>query len=359
MLSDIELWWRDHQEWLAEKGYMLRPRYKPGWKPSWVGRMKKYQYAEQFEDRHRPYLIDVLDATRVSDNSLVALKRVKRKISPHEIEMAQYLYSESLRSDPRNHTVPILEILPVPDDPEITLIVMPLLRSCNDPGFYTLGEAMSFLTQVFEGLQYMHELHVAHRDAKGGNIMYDPRPLFPDMYHPVETYKRRDWKGRAKYSTRTKCPVRYYFIDFGLSRRYDPKDGPPREHPVIGGDKTVPEFKNWNGQLLDPFPTDIYYIGNMIRRTLLAPYIGLDFLAPLVKDMIQADPAQRPTAQEVTRRFEELLKPLSQWKLRSRLVPVQEDSLYKLFRNIRYPFRTFSYVLTRKPAIPPTPPPSF
>ena len=80
----------------------------------------------------------------------MALKRVKKQVSPHEIEMVQYLSSEPLRSDPRNHTVPFLEILTVPDDPEITLLVMPLLRSCHDPDFCTIGEALSFLTQVFE-----------------------------------------------------------------------------------------------------------------------------------------------------------------------------------------------------------------
>lgn len=53
-LVGIELWWRDHQEWLAEKGYLLRPRYKPGWNPSWAGRLKKYQYPEDFEDSHKP-----------------------------------------------------------------------------------------------------------------------------------------------------------------------------------------------------------------------------------------------------------------------------------------------------------------
>ena len=30
-----EIFWRDHQVWLAEKGYMLRPRYRPDWTPSW------------------------------------------------------------------------------------------------------------------------------------------------------------------------------------------------------------------------------------------------------------------------------------------------------------------------------------
>ena len=32
-----EIFWRDHQIWLAERGYMLRPRYRPGWTPSWNG----------------------------------------------------------------------------------------------------------------------------------------------------------------------------------------------------------------------------------------------------------------------------------------------------------------------------------
>ena len=31
-----EVFWRDHQIWLFEKGYMLRPRHRPGWVPSWL-----------------------------------------------------------------------------------------------------------------------------------------------------------------------------------------------------------------------------------------------------------------------------------------------------------------------------------
>lgn len=33
-LMDFEIFWRDHQMWLEEKGYMLRPRYRPEWAPS-------------------------------------------------------------------------------------------------------------------------------------------------------------------------------------------------------------------------------------------------------------------------------------------------------------------------------------
>lgn len=34
-LQPHEEWWRDHYDWLKSKGYELRPRYRPGWTPSW------------------------------------------------------------------------------------------------------------------------------------------------------------------------------------------------------------------------------------------------------------------------------------------------------------------------------------
>ena len=37
-LSNNEIFWRDHYDWLLESGYLLRPRYKPGWEPSWKGK---------------------------------------------------------------------------------------------------------------------------------------------------------------------------------------------------------------------------------------------------------------------------------------------------------------------------------
>ena len=39
-LGDIglhETWWVERQEALERTGYLLRPRYHPGWKPSWAG----------------------------------------------------------------------------------------------------------------------------------------------------------------------------------------------------------------------------------------------------------------------------------------------------------------------------------
>lgn len=91
--------------------------------------------------------------------------------------------------------------------------------------------------------------------------------MFPKSYHPVKIERTRDWKGRAPYYTRTECPPRYLFIDFGLSIRYLPDDGPHLEMPVRGGDKTAPEHTGFNYTIpCDPFATDIYYLGNLIRE---------------------------------------------------------------------------------------------
>lgn len=98
--------------------------------------------------------------------------------------------------------------------------------------------------------------------------MMDPRPLYPDLYHFVSISKKRDMSGTAKNYTRTRKPVRYYFIDFGLSRKYNPAKGPPRSWPIWGADRTVPEFHK-SLDPCDPFPTDVYYLGNVIRTVFL------------------------------------------------------------------------------------------
>ena len=101
------------------------------------------------------------------------------------------------------------------------------------------------------------------------NVMFDPRPMYPQMHHPMLQHRSRDFKGNAPHSSRTRHPVKYYLIDFGLSRKYDADNSSPRELPIWGGDKTVPEFQNNMDQPHNPFFTDIYYLGSMFRESLL------------------------------------------------------------------------------------------
>ena len=95
----------------------------------------------------------------------------------------------------------------------------------------------------------------------------DATNLYIDPFHPVDHYMKRDFSGYARFKTRTERPPKYYFIDFGLSRRYDSISN-ALDLPVWGGDKQVPEFENYDCPY-NPFPTDVFYIGHAIKEDFL------------------------------------------------------------------------------------------
>jgi hypothetical protein len=41
-IDELERWWVNRQEALEQAGYLLRSRYRPGWKPSWTGTNKSF-----------------------------------------------------------------------------------------------------------------------------------------------------------------------------------------------------------------------------------------------------------------------------------------------------------------------------
>ncbi|KAI8993982.1 kinase-like domain-containing protein [Trametes punicea] len=347
-LSEDEIWWRDHQVWLQERGYMLRPRYRPGWVPSWK---VNEDYCRMFEDGRSILRGEVLDATRLADNTVVVLKQVMMSRFPYEVAISRFFSTGPLADDPRNHCVPIYEVLDVPDDKDLKLLVMPLLHRFEKPRFLTIGEAIECCRQLIEGLSFMHDHHVAHRDIMLLNIMMDPRPLFPNLFHFASPFMQRDGIGRPKHYTRTGCPTKYFYIDFGLSRKFNPAKGPPRSWPIWGGDKSVPEFHK-SLHPCDPFPTDIYYLGNTIRKELMQKYIGLDFLQPLVSDMTQEEPSKRPTIHEVAARFDIIIGSLSSSTLRTRLPKRDEHPLVRRFRVIAHTFRTLYHIIMFRSPLP-------
>jgi hypothetical protein len=59
-------------------------------------------------------------------------------------------------------------------------------------------------------------------DCKFNNIMGDLLPLYDSLPHPYALRKERDFSGDVLKvcSTRTRTPVKYYLVDFGLSREH-------------------------------------------------------------------------------------------------------------------------------------------
>jgi hypothetical protein len=232
----------------------------------------------------------------------------------------------------------------------------------------------------------MHENNVAHRfvhfysrfssrsnviharDCTSENIMLDPSNMYPESFHPVRKSRSKDFRHKAKAYTRTQRPSRYLLIDFGLSRYYDAANGPPLDTPVRGGDKTAPEHQDEETPC-NPFPTDVYYLGNLVREDFMQvrvcivtekPFLsymdqkfqGFEFMEPLVADMVQNDPTKRPRMDEVVARFREIKGKLSSWKLRSRIVRRDEIWPVAVWRSVDHWYRRIGYVLGRKAAIP-------
>ena len=90
----------------------------------------------------------MLDATRIHDGVKVVLKRVRAM--GDEIRIALYLSSDKLRSDPRNRTVPILDVIPVHDDPEVVFLVTPYLHEFHSPPFHCRAEFIEAIRQFLQ-----------------------------------------------------------------------------------------------------------------------------------------------------------------------------------------------------------------
>jgi hypothetical protein len=101
--------------------------------------------------------------------------------------------------------------------------------------------------------------------------MMDATPLYPEPFHPVVPRMKADWSGRTKPLTRAQHPVRYYFIDFGQAERFDLSEGAPSVEPVgAGGEQIPPEYRGAGAEKKhDPFPTDVWYLGNLIQEEFL------------------------------------------------------------------------------------------
>jgi len=191
-IGETEKWWVERHEALKQTGYLLRSRYRPDWKPSWVGTNK---FFIDCEDAQRVGVSDNfplptcylylrfqirlgMDATRISDGKPVMLKMLPSEEGPYELEINKLFSTEPLFSNPRNHCVQLLDVVWLPNDPPI--IVHPLLRPFYDPRLQTYGEFVTFFAQICEvslvyplialysclldqGVQFMHENNVAHR----------------------------------------------------------------------------------------------------------------------------------------------------------------------------------------------------
>ena len=82
------------------------------------------------------------------DGRVVCIKPIPR--NAEEARIAQMLTTTELRADPRNHCVPIIEVIDDPEDDSRSYMVMPFLRAADDPQFQYVKEVVDFVDQILE-----------------------------------------------------------------------------------------------------------------------------------------------------------------------------------------------------------------
>ncbi|KAL5536269.1 hypothetical protein ACEPAF_90 [Sanghuangporus sanghuang] len=328
-LSEREILWRDRYNMLESHGYRLRQRYKPDWKPSWLTTKRSLVFHDDFKPHRSPVSID---AIRISDGRRVFLKQILKPSS--ELDIHSFLSDDNKLKDPRNHTVPLLDVFPDDSEPSYVYIVMPLLRPFDLPLFFSVDEVVEFVRQLLEGLVFMHKLDVAHRDCSDLNIMMDAEPMYPKGFHPKNT--TTDTTGYRKAHPKRRrdvlSSVRYYFIDFGISTMFGPDETDKTVLGLEGQDNTVPELSE--RYPYDPFLVDIFIVGNLFDSALFKKYDNLAFLYPLIEEMTQPDPPHRCDAAGALNLFNEIISQESPRRLRWRLKAKSSGKLERFLIDV-------------------------
>ncbi|KAA1478176.1 hypothetical protein DENSPDRAFT_875616 [Dentipellis sp. KUC8613] len=171
-------------------------------------------------------------------------------------------------------------------------------------------------------------------------------PVTPSTTLPAPTTASED-------ATPADAP-KYYLIDFGLADRFDPRKGPwpPSSVKTHGADRTAPELGYFLDEPYDPFPTDVYYLGNLIRTDFLQRYRNLEFMEPLVRKMIDSDPCCRPTIHDALSEFKTLGRSLPSLRFRLRLVGRGDNLAVSVWQTGKYLAHSAQWIFNRLPAVP-------
>ncbi|KAJ7666678.1 kinase-like domain-containing protein [Mycena polygramma] len=350
LLSEEEQFWLDNQPFLLSRGYQLRPRYRPDWVPSWP--MDPNGTWGFYEDGIRLLCKSAIDATRIHDDRKVVLKRVAT--DGEEISIIKYLDSSSMRSDPRNHTIPLLEEFHMPGSPW-SFLVMPYGREFDYPPFHCRKEFLEAMTQFLEGLQFMHDHNIAHFDIAPQNMMMDESRVIPKGSHFAEPRSHTGFYGLFSWNNRcTVGPSSYFYIDFGLSLYYPNGKDTALHLGTLRTFRTIPELSQTVPY--NPFKVDIFQLGLTIRKLIDAcsisfhAYPDLEDFRSVASSMTATNPDDRLTPADALLSLQQIAATLPSSKLSEQIWEKGTTRWQKLSRAIlggyRYDYEKFDFTFS-------------
>ncbi|PPR07268.1 hypothetical protein CVT26_012428 [Gymnopilus dilepis] len=182
-----------------------------------------------------------------------------------------------------NHTLPVLEWL---RQDNLVFGVFPMVGRWYDlPWFGSIGNILEFMGQIIEGVAFLHEHHIAHRDLFFSNFVSSWR-------------SENEIPGGSDALFRT----RYYIIDFEFAVCFAP-DADPETRVVTGPPVSFdvyerpapPEMRKTAPYC--PFKADVWQLGCAFLET-FGHIEDIPLVIELLMQMRNSDPAKRPTVQE-------------------------------------------------------------
>lgn len=197
-----------------------------------------------------------------------------------EFHAVRYIYSPSLRRHPMNHSIPVYDLIEVPTDSLVFIVMEEWYPQFMYEVPSTLRLFLSALRQCIEHIVFLHSHKMAHLDISIHNIL-------------------TDYKGH------------YAFIDYECCRQFDDTLNPLIKG--IRGTDIPPEIEN--GGWTDPYKTDVWQLAVLIIRACKITGYDVPELASLVRPMLHDDYNRRPSAAAVLRAFDGMVAGLHRERL--------------------------------------------
>ncbi|CAL1711516.1 unnamed protein product [Somion occarium] len=235
------------------------------------------------------YINPVLRIARTTEGHDVAIRVIAVNKDGHEqLKILNKVAAGPLSLLSNNHSLPMLRVFEYED---ITFGIFPRTAGCMYQAFdswpkNSVGDVLDMILQALEGLAFIHDLGIAHRDADKSNFLV--------QWHPESLRTMMVAISRP----------RVYLIDFEVAVEFPselPVEARVSVGPPSGG--TINIADGWgrpvppevdSGMPYSPFKLDVWQLGySFITFRSTVPAID-EVLAELVLD----DPVARPSASE-------------------------------------------------------------
>ncbi|KAF6753299.1 other/AgaK1 protein kinase [Ephemerocybe angulata] len=282
-----------------------RPPAKPPKHPlSQHSSMETWPWARRAYEDEKELCFNFVHAVRVwparDDNGHeVMIRLVSGSDMTDELRAFQRLNTPKARSDPRNHTLPALKYLRFDG---MVFVVMP--RWGSGPfspfaRFSTISELFDLVESFYEGLEFLHENRIAHRDIYQTNLVIN---ILGEV-------------GIHRVGMRKLGEVKYAFIDFDACLTF-PEDSDLDAVRVEREMRNQVEQLGLKPGMCNPFKDDVLCLAVEAQRMLRVAEHSLPEVGQFFEWIWACDYEETPSATVVLQRLRQLRGSLSDDQLK-------------------------------------------